>query len=1285
MSNEYKTGQVDHVTDLGFDNIDSVSLDVQNLRIAIKHSKLRFKTKTKKDEEEKIETTGDKKVLLDDISFHIPKGKILAIVGGSGSGKTTLLNTLAQRSSINNSKLKQSGLIMYNDSDKIEAVRHAYVIQQDILIESLTCYETLKYAANLRLSSLMLFAEQEVLIALIIRELGLRDCRDTLVGNRSHKGLSGGEKRRLSIGIQMLSNPPILFLDEPTTGLDAHAAFVLIKTLKQLAAKGRTFVLSVHQPRSDIFFLFDYLCLLSRGSPVYCGKLNSVVDYFAAAGYVIPKNVNPADHLVDITSVDTTSAANEKKTMQLFEQFKRLWKQNLHKYVDAVSPVSSASSAVSKSPHSIISRAPLWREVQILVKRELLLTSRDPLTTLSLFLEALFLGVILGWVFLKPDKTLVGIRSKSACLYNVNGLQGYLMLLFETYRLCHKDIKIFDRERAENSVSVAGFLIARRISKLITEDILIPTLFAIITYFMLDIKHGQKGFFIYWAVNLLTQQLAMAFSMLSVSISRDYPVASLIGNLNFTLQSFCCGFFVNLTTMPVYVKWIKYLCYVWYTFGLAVSNEFTGFFGDCPFGNDPSDPRCIQYNGSDILNQLGFWDNWIKVPSCVALGFIVGYYLLAGVFLYLRKNDIAIAKQGKQIEESVVREDGEIEETKNVVIDQDKCVSIRIRDINLEVKLANLSFKTLIYRSKNATTKTILNNINGVFQKNKINAIMGPSGSGKTSLLNLLCGKLKSNYVTEYSSSGDILFNDYPMTENLLSGICSYVLQDDDSLLPSLTVKETLMFAAKLRLPKFLTKLEIDSRVRSIILTLGLKDCQNNMIGSELVKGISGGEKRRVSIGIQLLNDPQVLFLDEPTSGLDSFTASNILTILEKLAVDEGRTIVMTIHQPRYSLFEKFGQILLLAKGGNAVFNGSPDDMVDYFSKLGFKCPPLTNFADYVLDLVSIDTRNDEIEKLTSKRTSQLMDNWRASVLTDKASIQKQGDVAKIFNGIQKIPASFGVAFPLILHRQLLTIYRHKDILFVRIFNTIGVGGLSALFYAPIKNDYIGITNILGLVQQLSSLYFIGMLNNVAAYPLEKAFFYEEYEDRVYGLNPFFFAYLLLEMPFEFVSSSIYAILSVLAVGLPRTPKVFFSFVYAGFMLVNCGESLGILFNTVFDHTGFAINVISVFLCVAVIMSGLLSLQMPKFFQGINWISPVYYSVMSSINIVFEDEKKFTCPVGGAGSYGNGTCIFNNGQEVIDGYKIRKNYRKLFWLLAIVTVCYRAISYLGLYTRLKKW
>ena len=180
-------------------------------------------------------------------------------------------------------------------------------------------------------------------------------------------------------------------------------------------------------------------------------------------------------------------------------------------------------------------------------------------------------------------------------------------------------------------------------------------------------------------------------------------------------------------------------------------------------------------------------------------------------------------------------------------------------------------------------------------------------------------------------------------------------MQQFDFHLPSLTVEETLSFHAHMRLPQHLQRHKRQQRVCSVIAQLGLQQCAATRVGSDEVKGISGGEKRRLSLGVQLLADPPVCLLDEPTTGLDAFTARHVMETLQKLA-RRGRTVLVSIHQPRYDVYALLDDVVLLSRG-RLVWAGAKESMMRHFADLGHPCPALVNPADFILDLSSIDVR----------------------------------------------------------------------------------------------------------------------------------------------------------------------------------------------------------------------------------------------------------------------------------------------------------------------------------------
>lgn len=241
---------------LSLSAVDPVDVRIRNLAVQVDVSPSAFSLDSLRSLISKnVETKSETKIILHDVSADMPRGTLTAIIGGSGSGKTSMLNTISERMS--SRRLTISGMTTFNGQRGINTIRSAYVMQQDVLLPSLTVRETLQYSADLRLPPPTTAEERRKVVEEVILELGLKECADTRIGNNIHKGCSGGEKRRTSIGVQLLSNPSVLFLDEPTTGLDATSAFQLVRTLKALAAKGRTIVTTIHQPRSEIWGLFD--------------------------------------------------------------------------------------------------------------------------------------------------------------------------------------------------------------------------------------------------------------------------------------------------------------------------------------------------------------------------------------------------------------------------------------------------------------------------------------------------------------------------------------------------------------------------------------------------------------------------------------------------------------------------------------------------------------------------------------------------------------------------------------------------------------------------------------------------------------------------------------------------------------------------------------------------------------------------------------------------------------------------------------------------------------------
>ncbi|CAG9310735.1 unnamed protein product [Blepharisma stoltei] len=264
------------------------------------------------------------------------------------------------------------------------------------------------------------------------------------------------------------------------------------------------------------------------------------------------------------------------------------------------------------------------------------------------------------------------------------------------------------------------------------------------------------------------------------------------------------------------------------------------------------------------------------------------------------------------------------------------------------------------YASVDGKRMHILKGVSGHANPGEFLAIMGASGSGKTSLLNILANRARSGNKAEMT--GTIFANGKDAKEFNISKYAAYVTQDD-VLLPVLTPRDCLMFYAKLRCPG--TDKERHAKVEEILNDLNIARIAENLIGNAMIKGISGGEKKRVCIGIELMSDPCIIMLDEPTSGLDSYNAGVVVDLLLKQAA-KGRTIISTIHQPSSNVFKKFDKLFLLAEG-NVVYHGPCDKSRKYFAELGYKCPKQVNPADYYMRMLHITNRHEITEEEQGK------------------------------------------------------------------------------------------------------------------------------------------------------------------------------------------------------------------------------------------------------------------------------------------------------------------------------
>ncbi|KAK0468631.1 P-loop containing nucleoside triphosphate hydrolase protein [Armillaria novae-zelandiae] len=1248
----------DYGEKLSFSSVKPVDLQVRNLSVQVEGTRpWKGRLPTFRENTSDLEARQIKSVLTD-ISADFPRGTLTGILGSSGSGKTTLLSVLSER--MRGSNLSVQGQRLHNNSTSLSSISHAYVTQTDSLLPTLTVRETLTYAASLRLPASTSRSERAQLVDDIIRELGLKDCSNTYVGDGvRRKGCSGGELRRVSLGIQLLGNPSVLFLDEPTTGLDATSAYHLVKTLKSLAQKGRTVIMTLHQPRSEAFLLLDRVMILSQGHALYAGVSSGAIPWFDRFTYPLELHVNPADYLIDVAAVDVRTIEAEETSRSRVNRLIAVWKSE-----SAVQfPSIKHELVVTRFDKRDVQQAPVGRVILTLISRKLKTSVRDPFGIGSALLEAVIMGLFVGVMFYHIPDSLAGIKTRQGVLYTSVGLQEYLIMMYEVYRLTMIDLPVFDREHSDGIVGVIPWIISHRAALAILEDILVPFVFSAITYYMVGLSSSDAQFFYYFAIGLLTQFVSVTFAGLATAITRDFSKASIIASIVFMVHTYPCGFFIQADAIPIYVRWTKWISPIYYGFTGLVYSQFKGRFFTCPFGDAATNPNCVNYRGDFVISSLAVPNmTWTYIPICAIIGIVA--LQVTGQMFFLHFFIVNVSMLGTKRH----REGDSCHRSRTPVALTPNSVA------GIDVDLTDY---TLNIRCRRGREIRILQGINSCFEAGKVNVILGPSGSGKSSLLNLMSQRLQSTLRTTYIAGGTMTLNGIRAKPEVMSTLCSYVTQDDSALLPYLTVLETLQFAAALRLPRSMSKEEQRQRVDEVILKMGLKECRYTLIGNELLKGISGGEKRRVSIAVQVLTEPQVLVLDEPTSGLDAFTATSILDVLAQLA-KEGRTIITTLHQSSSELYKRFGNVLLLVKGGRVAYSGPANKMLEYMSSVGFECPSMMNPADFALDVVSVDTRDAEQEELGRAKVNQLVQAFktRQDVKNCVTSVvEKHAGISSTnFKGYERKMLSITTSLPVLFKRGVLAFLRQKSLLVVRIGGTLTVAIGIGLYYSPIGHDYASIQSRVGLVQKTLPLFFVGIIQNVAVFPIERDFFYREYNDGVYSVEAFLTSYAALELPFEIATALIYSLFVSISANLGRTVSIFFITALNGLCIVNAGESLGIIMNTFFTQdTGLALSISNILMSIAMYIAGLMSLNMPRFLEYLNKLNPLGYSVRNMMPYVLrgqmfscEDDQRLT----------DGSCAISTGEQVLEIFNLKDVNAPLnLCAVVICAVVYRLLAY----------
>ncbi|KAL7084567.1 hypothetical protein ACP275_14G230800 [Erythranthe tilingii] len=556
---------------------------------------------------------GPTRKLLNGLNGCAEAGRIMAIMGPSGSGKSTLLDSLAGRLSRN--VLMTGNILLNGKKRKLDYGVVAYVTQEDVLLSTLTVRETLTYSAHLRLPNSTTREDIKGIVEGTITEVGLYDCADRQVGSWQSRGISGGEKKRLSIALEILVRPRILFLDEPTTGLDSAASFFVIQAIKNLARDGRTVISSIHQPSSEVFALFDDLFLLSGGETVYFGEAKMAIKFFAEAGFPCPSRRNPSDHFLrcinsdfDVVTATLKGSQRLRETQitadpllnmatadikaALIQRYNRsAYGKRARLKIQEFSTSQGADIELVKG-----SQATWWKQLRTLTKRSFLNMSRDVGYYWSRIVVYMIVGVCVGTLFYDVGTTYTAILARAACGGFVTGFMTFMSI--GGFPSFIEELKVFTRERINGYYGVSVFILSNFFSSF-------PFLVAVavstgtITFYMVF----RAGFsrYVFFCLNIFGS-IAMVESVMMIvaSLVPNFLMGIITGAGVLGIMMMTAGFFRLLPDLPkpVWRYPISYIGYGAWALQGAYKNDMIGVVFEPLVPGDP------KIKGEDVITKM---------------------------------------------------------------------------------------------------------------------------------------------------------------------------------------------------------------------------------------------------------------------------------------------------------------------------------------------------------------------------------------------------------------------------------------------------------------------------------------------------------------------------------------------------------------------------------------------------------------------------------------------------------------------------------------------------------
>ncbi|KAL6334317.1 hypothetical protein AAG906_014718 [Vitis piasezkii] len=1154
--------------------------------------------------------------ILNDVSGIIKPRRLTLLLGPPSSGKTTLLLALAGKLDPN---LKVMGRVTYNGHGMNEFVPQrtaAYISQHDTHIGEMTVRETLAFsarcqgvgdryeekAANIKpdpdLDVFMKAAATEgqkenVVTDYTLKILGLDICADTMVGDEMIRGISGGQRKRVTTGEMLVGPSKALFMDEISTGLDSSTTYQIINSLKQtIHILNGTAVISLLQPAPETYNLFDDIILLSDSQVVYQGPREDVLEFFESMGFKCPARKGVADFLQEVTSrKDQAQYWARKDVPYSFVTVKEFAEafQSFHIGRKVADELASPFDRAKSHPAALTTKKYGVRKKELLdanMSREYLLMKRNSFVYIFKLTQLAVMAVIAMTLFLRTEmhknSTDDGNIYTGALFFTVvmimfNGMAELAMAIAK--------LPVFYKQRDLLFYPAWAYALPTWVLKIPITFVEVGV-WVFITYYVIGFDPNVERLFRQYLLLLLVNQMASGLFRLIASAGRNMIVANTFGAFALLMFLALGGFILSHEMVDLGLLVFPLM----YAQNAIVVNEFLGK----SWSKNVTDST--ESLGVTVLKSRGFFTDahWYWIGAGALLGFIFVFNIFYTLCLnYLNPFEkpqaviteesdnakTATTERGEQMVEAIA--EANHNKKKGMVLPFQPH-SITFDDIRYSVDMPEEM------KSQGALEDRLelLKGVSGAFRPGVLTALMGVSGAGKTTLMDVLAGRKTGGYI-----EGNITISGYPKKQETFARISGYCEQNDIHS-PHVTVHESLLYSAWLRLPSDVNSESRKMFIEEVMELVELTPLRDALVGLPGVNGLSTEQRKRLTIAVELVANPSIIFMDEPTSGLDARAAAIVMRTVRN-TVDTGRTVVCTIHQPSIDIFEAFDELLLMKRGGQEIYVGP----------LGRHSSHLINYFEGIEGVSKIKDGYNPATWMLEVTTEHKKELW-ANLPWYKRPLFRYSILPTLLHPILAC-----------LWKQRWSYWRNPPYTAVRFLFTTFIALMFGTMFWDLGTER---TRQQDLLNAMGSMYaavlFLGVQNAQSVQPVvvvERTVFYRERAAGMYSALPYAFGQALVEIPYVFAQAVVYGVIVYAMIGFEWTAAKFFWYLFFMFFTLLYFTFYGMMAVAATPNQNIASIVAATFYTLWNLFSGFIvpRNRIPVWWRWYYWICPVAWTL----------------------------------------------------------------------------